>query len=55
MVLSDKRIVEEMEHGNIVIEPFELRRIIGEGGAHEHQHQESGLSEPSSASRTAMR
>ena len=27
MLLSDKRIVEEMEHGNIVIEPFDPRHL----------------------------
>ena len=27
MLLSDKRIVEEMQHGNIVIEPFDERHL----------------------------
>ena len=27
MLLSDKRIVEEMETGNIVIEPFDERQL----------------------------
>ncbi len=27
MLLSDKRILEELEHGNIVIEPFDLRQL----------------------------
>ncbi|MBV9689970.1 MAG: dCTP deaminase [Ktedonobacteraceae bacterium] len=27
MLLSDKRIVEEMQHGNIVIEPFDQRHL----------------------------
>src|SRR5215211_5700488 len=27
MLLSDKRIVEEMEHGNIIIEPFDSRQL----------------------------
>ena len=27
MLLSDKRILEELEHGNILIEPFDLRQL----------------------------
>ena len=27
MLLSDKRIREEMENGNIIIEPFESRQL----------------------------
>src|SRR5438552_15101854 len=27
MLLSDKRIMEELEHGNIIIEPFDQRQL----------------------------